>query len=76
MIRLIFAALALPVVMVVVGGTAALLSRMRDALGAQVLGYIALAVGLLWVVCLVALVVVHAVRSIEREQNDEPPPNE
>ena len=70
LIRLIFAALGLPVVLVVVGATGALLASMGDAIGAKVLGYIALAIGVSWLSVLVMLIVAQAIRSAE---NDEPP---
>jgi hypothetical protein len=69
-IRLTFTALALPVVLVVLGTTGLLLSNMGDAIGAKVLGYVALALGIAWLANLVLLVVAQAIRSVE---NDEPP---
>ena len=71
--RLVFIAMGLPVVMVVTGATAALLSSMGDEVGSKVLGYIVLAVGILWLVSLVLLVLVHAIRTIEDDDSTDLP---
>jgi hypothetical protein len=71
LIRLIFVALGLPVVMVVIGTTSALLSSMGDTVGSKVLCYIVLATGILWVVNLVILVVAQAVRTVEDNLEDD-----
>jgi hypothetical protein len=70
LLRLIFAAIALPVVLVVVVATGTLLGNMGDATGARVLGYVALSMGILWLANLALLIVAHAIRSVE---SDEPP---
>ena len=70
-VSLTFAALALPVVLVVMGATAVLLSSMGDELGANVLGYVALALGILWLANLVLLIVAQAIRSVERDEPHE-----
>ena len=69
-IRLTFAALALPVVLVVIGGTGMLLANMCDRTGSRVLGYVTLVLGIIWVTNLVFLILVQAISSIE---SDEPP---
>lgn len=71
LVRLIFTALALPVVLVVVGATAMLLASMGDSTGAKVLGYVALAVGIAWLTILVLLLVAQAIRAVE--QDDDSP---
>jgi len=73
MIRLIFFAIGMPVVMVVTGATSALLSSMGDAVGAKVLCYIVLAVGILWLANLVLLVVAQAVRTVEDDDSPDLP---
>ncbi len=74
LIRLLFIAIGLPVVMVVTGATAALLSSMGDLAGAKVLWYIALATGILWLVNLVLLIVAHAIRTLGKDNSTDPPP--
>ena len=69
-IRLTFAALALPVVLVVIGATGMLLANMGDRAGSRVLGYVTLVLGIIWVTNLIFLILVQAISSIE---SDEPP---
>ncbi len=63
LIWLAAAALLLPILTVVLLGTARLLIAMQDATGAAVVDRIALAIGILWVTNLVALVIVQAIHS-------------
>jgi hypothetical protein len=63
LILLAVAALLLPILTVVLVGTARLLSAMQDAAGAMVVDRLALGVGILWVTNLVVLVVVQAIHS-------------
>jgi hypothetical protein len=60
LVVLVAAALALPMVALVLIAAGQLLSAMQDTLGALVLGRLALAVGLVWVLGLMALVIVQA----------------
>ena len=73
MIRLIFFAIGMPVVMVVTGATSALLSSMGDTVGSKVLCYIVLATGILWLVNLILLVVAQAVRTMEDDDSSDRP---
>jgi hypothetical protein len=56
-------ALLLPILTIVLIGTARLLAAMQDVAGATVVDRIALAVGILWVTDLVTLVIVQAIHS-------------
>ncbi|MCG8585719.1 MAG: hypothetical protein MI757_13515 [Pirellulales bacterium] len=72
-LRLVFAALSLPVVGVVVAATSILLRSMGDEGGSTVLGYVGLALGIVWLTSLVLLTVAVAVRALEdREPPEEP----
>ena len=71
--RLVFIAVGLPVVMVVTGATSALLASMGDEVGSKVLSYVLLAVGMLWLVNLVLLVLAHAIRSVEEDDSTDSP---
>lgn len=57
---LLVVALVLPIALAVLLGVSALLGAMGDALGARVLGWIGLALGVVWMVDLVCLVIVQA----------------
>jgi hypothetical protein len=61
---LVVAACVLPVAIVVVGAVGRLLAAMADTTGAAVLDGIALALGILWVIDLVCLVLVQAINSL------------
>jgi hypothetical protein len=67
-ILLLGGALGLPVAMCVLYGLARLLETMQDEAGAFMLGRINLILMALWIIDLVALVVVQAIRSLQ------PPP--
>ena len=66
---LLLAVVGLPVLQAVLFWVAGLLAAMGDKAGAQVLGHISTAAGVLWIVTLVGLVIAVAVQSL-----DEPPP--
>ncbi|HEX4147193.1 MAG TPA: hypothetical protein VHY91_27095 [Pirellulales bacterium] len=63
LILLAAAALLLPILTVILVGTARLLAAMQDAAGAAVVDRIALGVGVVWVTDLVTLIIVQAVHS-------------
>lgn len=63
LILLAAAALLLPILTVVLIGTARLLAAMQDGPGSAVVDRIALGVGVVWVTDLVALVIVQAIHS-------------
>ena len=64
-IRLVVAgALVLPIVICVILAVSLLLGTMNDPLGARVLKYIALGVGILWAVDLVCLVLAQGLNSL------------
>jgi hypothetical protein len=63
LILLAAAALLLPILAVVLIGTARLLAAMQDAVGAAVVDRIALGIGVVWVTDLVTLVIVQAIHS-------------
>jgi hypothetical protein len=67
---LVVGAVLSPVTVSVVAGTAALLGAMGDSLGAAVLGWIALAVGLVWIIDLVCLVLVLAIKALENDSGE------
>lgn len=68
------AAVILPVAVCLLAGTSVLLGGMGDAPAKSALGWVALAVGLLWVLSFVALVLVLAIcRLAESDQPLEPP---
>jgi hypothetical protein len=62
---LVAGAVVLPIVAMVVIGAARLLAAMRDAGGAAVLDYVALAVGIFWTIDLVILVVLLAIDRLD-----------
>lgn len=67
--------LLLPVAVCVVLGLAGLLAATGDAPGSFVLGWVARALGILWVLDLIALVLVLAAESLAgRVDPPEPPP--
>ncbi|HYW80748.1 MAG TPA: hypothetical protein VE890_14300 [Thermoguttaceae bacterium] len=72
---LIAAALVLPIVICVILAAGAVLSAMGDTLGLAVLQRIALAVGILWAIDLVSLLVVLALNTLadDTPSNDHEP---
>jgi hypothetical protein len=71
-VALLVVALVLPIALVLVLGVSALLGAMGDVLGARVLGWIGLAVGVVWLVDLVCLVLMQAWGSLlDRPANDQ-----
>ncbi len=73
---LLAAAAVLPVAVCVVLALATLLGAMGDALGAQVLVYTSWAIGTLWCVGMVTLLLALAVRSLGESGNRREPPRE
>jgi len=77
-LALLAVALILPVALVVLLGVGALLGAMGDAVGSRVLGWIGLALGVVWLVDLVCLVLLQALGSLvepngdDRESGSEP----
>jgi hypothetical protein len=61
LLALIALAVILPIAISIVAGVGALLGAMGDAIGGRVLGWIALAGGIVWVIVLVGLVLFQAV---------------
>ena len=70
---LLAAAVVLPIAVCVLVALGRLLAAMDDAGGAAVLDWIALAIGAVWVLDLVCLVLAQAVNSLA-EQDDPPEP--
>lgn len=66
---LLLTVIALPIAQVVLVWVAALLQAMGDEAAAIVLGHVGTAAGVLWILALVGLVVLLAVKAL-----DEPPP--
>jgi hypothetical protein len=66
-------AFLLPIAIVLFLGLGRLLGAMGDAAGSQVLGYLGLAGGLVWLLDLVWLVLVLAIQAIgdQRDRNEE-----
>lgn len=64
-------ALVLPIVVTVLVGVAGLLGQMNDAAGAQVVGRISLACGILWILDLVGLSILHSLTTL-----GHPPPRD
>ncbi len=69
---LIVAGLVLPMTICVVVALAWLLSKMGDDPGGKVLGYVALALAIMWVVVLIALVLVQAIHLLGRSNDADP----
>jgi hypothetical protein len=63
-VTLVVIALLLPIAACVVVAMAALLSSMGDHVGGAVLKWIALGLGIVWVIGLIALVITAAVRTL------------
>jgi hypothetical protein len=69
-------ALLLPIVVCVLAGVGRLLAGMGDAAGATALDRLTLAVGLLWAIDLIALLIANGVQSLgasTRPQDEEEP---
>lgn len=73
-VLLLVGALMLPVAISILFGLGRLLSAMGDAAGGSVLGWIALAAGVVWSLDLIGLVLVQAINSLGN--NDEQGRNE
>lgn len=71
LLGLVMAALGLPSVALVVLAVARVLSAMEDRAGAAVLDRVVLGLGILWLVSVVALVLVLAVRGLAEPQGPE-----
>lgn len=76
--RLLFGLVAccvvLPIFLAVLLGTARLLTAMGDAVGAKVLDWISLGLGICWGAGLVSLVIVQAIAALARDETEELPP--
>ena len=72
LLGLIVAGLVLPMTICVVVALAWLLPAMGDSQGGKVLSYVALALGIVWIVVLIALVLVQAIRSLGRSEDADP----
>lgn len=70
-IALLAVALVLPIALAVMLGVAALLGAMGDATGARVLGWVGLALGVVWIVDLVCLVILQALGSLVDRPADD-----
>jgi len=66
-IALLVVAVLLPIGVCVILALAALLQAMGDAIGGRVIGYVAWALGTIWLVDLIALVVAMAVQLLSGE---------
>ncbi len=71
-VLLLVGALMLPVAISILFGLAKLLTAMDDLPGATVLGWIALATGVLWSLDLVCLILVQAVNSLGNDDRQSP----
>ncbi len=71
-VALLVVALVLPIALMLLLGVSALLGAMGDVVGARVLGWIGLALGVVWLVDLVCLVLLQAWGSLlDRTANDQ-----
>ncbi len=70
LLALIVVGLVLPITICIVLGLASLLAAMGDDMGGKVLRYVALAGGVVWIVDLVGLIFVQAIRALDR--SDDP----
>jgi uncharacterized membrane protein len=68
---LLIGALGLPIVLCVLLGLARLLEAMQDQSGAVVVGRFALAVGVLWVVDLIALLILQTIHGLPRASSKD-----
>ena len=69
---LLVGALGLPIVLCVLVGLAHLLEAMQDQAGAAAVARFALAIGVLWVLDLVALLILQAIRSLTSDSPSQP----
>ena len=61
-----------PIFIAVIWGVSVLLAKMGDATGGVVMGYVAMAAGILWAVDLIALVLVQAINYVaEDDRRDD-----
>ena len=67
LLALLAIALLLPIAICVIAAVAALLGSMGDTAGRTALQYMALGLGILWVINLIVLVIVGAVHSIPHD---------
>jgi hypothetical protein len=74
-IALVAVALLLPIALIVILGTGALLGSMGDPTAGRVLNWVGLGLGLVWLVNLVALLILQALVSLVAPPDDhsEPP---
>jgi hypothetical protein len=70
-LKLLVAALVLPIILVLLLATSRLLAALGDAVAATVLDRIALAAGLIWVANLVGLVIVQGILTAEHAARDD-----
>lgn len=70
-LKLLVAALVLPIILVLLLATGRLLAALGDAAAATVLDRIALAAGLIWVANLVGLVIVQGILTAEHAARDD-----
>ncbi len=68
---LLVAGVILPVAITIILALAALLAKTGDSVGGAALGYVALAIGILWAVGLVAIVLVQAIDALDRPDEEE-----
>jgi len=72
MLALVAAGVVLPIVIAVLLGLDALLAGMGDADGGSVLGYVALAGGITWIIVLVCLLLAQGLNALDdRDDSDE-----
>lgn len=71
LLRLVSAALVLPIAILLVLAVARLLSALGDAAGAVVFDRIALLLGLVWLLVVICLPIVTAVQSLSSDARDE-----
>jgi ABC-type transport system involved in multi-copper enzyme maturation permease subunit len=74
--RLLFAALALPILMCILLGLGYLLSALGDADGAAVVVRVNLAMAVLWVFDLILLIVTLAISAVAQTGEETAPPDE
>jgi purine-cytosine permease-like protein len=63
--------LVLPIALTVILGVAAVLTAMKDPEGSEVLRWIGLGLGLIWVVDLLSLVLAQGINSLQNEDDRE-----
>lgn len=70
-LALLAVALFLPIALAVILGVGGLLAAMGDAAAARVLGWIGFALGVVWVVDLISLVILQAIGSLGARPTDD-----